>query len=103
MSEFVIPIASDIHSVHVDSLIPDDTEVGDRAPSETLDLLGGLGGKTEAPLSLSGFGKPITGDIRSVHMDAPIPDDTEVRDRSPSEAPDIVGDLGRTTESPVPE
>ena len=101
MSEFVIPIASDIHSVHVDSLIPDDTEVGDRSPSKTLDLLGGLGGKTETPLS--GFGKPITGDIRSVHMDAPIPDDTEVRDQSSSETPDIVGDLGRTTESPVPE
>ena len=45
-------------------------------PSETLDLLGGHGGQTETPLS--GFVKPITGDIRSVRIDAPIPDDTEV-------------------------
>ena len=52
---------------------------------------------------MSGFGKPITGDIRSVRMDALIPDDTEVRDLSPSETPDLVGDLGRTTELPVPE
>ena len=46
LSEFVRPIASDIHSVHVDSLIPNDTEVGDRSPSGKLNLLGGLGGKT---------------------------------------------------------
>ena len=30
-------------------------------------------------------------------MDAPILDDTEVSDRSPSETPDIAGDLGRNT------
>ena len=27
-------------------------------------------------------------------MDAPIPNETEVRDRSPSETPDLTGDLG---------
>ena len=48
-----------------------------------------------------GFDKPITGDIRSLHMDVPMPDDTEVRDRLPSETLDLVGDLGRTTESPL--
>ena len=71
LSGFVRPITSDIHSGHVDSFTPDDTEVGDRLTSETSDLTDGLGGKTEIPLS--GLGKPITGDIRSLRMDAPMP------------------------------
>ena len=132
--------------------ILDDTEVGDRSPSETPDLACDLGRKTESPLS--GFGKPSTGDIQfpgdgtifhrarvydqSVRavivpkptvtedrdrplssdselpgdtetkgpgfggpflcvMDVPIPDDHEVCDRSPSETPDLAGDLGKKT------
>ena len=70
----------DIHSLHVDALIPD-IEVIDRLPSEALDLAGGLSEKTGTPLF--GFDKPITGDIRSLHTDVPIPDGTEVRGRSP--------------------
>ena len=34
-------------------------------------------------------------------MDVPIPDDIEVSDRSPSETPDLAGDLGRKTKSPL--
>ena len=50
----------------MDTPIPDDTEVRDRSPSDTPDLLGGLGGKTGTPVS--GFGKPITGDIHFWHV-----------------------------------
>ena len=46
----------------MDVAIPDDTEVSDRSPSETPDLAGDLGRKTESPLS--GFGKPTTGEIQ---------------------------------------
>ena len=45
----------------MDSPIPADAEVRDRSPSTIPDLAGDLGGKTGTPLS--GFGKPITGDI----------------------------------------
>ena len=41
-----------------------------------------------------------TSDIPWV-MDAPIPDDTDVSDRSLSETPDLAGDLGRKTKSPL--
>ena len=74
------------------SVTPDDTEVGDRLRSETPDLTDGLGRKTEIPLS--GFGKPITGDIISLCMDAPIPNDTDVRDRLSSETPDLASGHG---------
>ena len=140
----------------MDAPIPDDTEISDRMPTQTQNLAGDLGRKTESPLS--GFGKPSTGDIQfpgdgtvfhrarvddqSVGavpvpkptltedrdrplssdseppgdtktsrpgfggpfpcvMDAPIPDDTEVSDRSPSETPDLAGDLDMKTGSPL--
>ena len=79
--------------------MPDDTEVRDRLPSETPDLVGDLGRTTESPLS--GFGKPITGDIHSLHVDSPIPGYTEVRDQSPSTIPDLGGDLGGKTGTPL--
>ena len=50
----------------MDAPILDDTEVSDRLPSETQDLAGDLGWKTESPLS--GFGKPSTGDIQCLHV-----------------------------------
>ena len=50
----------------MDSLIPGYTEVRDQSPSTILDIAGDLGGKTGTPLS--GFGKPITGDIHSLHI-----------------------------------
>ena len=50
----------------MDSPIPGYTEVRDRSPSTILDLAGDLGGKTGTPLF--GFGKPIIGDIHSVHF-----------------------------------
>ena len=43
-----------------------------------------------------GFGGPFP-----CAMDVPILDDTEVSDRSPSETPDLAGDLCRKTESPL--
>ena len=49
----------------MDAPVPDDTEVSDRSLSETPDLAGDLGKKTESPLS--GFGKPNTGDIQFLH------------------------------------
>ena len=99
LSGFGKLITSDIRSLLMDAPIPDDTEVGDRLPSETPDLMNGLGGKTKIPLS--GFGKPITGDIRSLRMDAPIPDNTEFGDRLPSETPDLMDGLGGKTEIPL--
>ena len=68
-------------------LIPDDTEVRDLSPSETPDLVGDLGRRTELPVPE--FGKPITGDIHSLHVDALIPDDIEVIDQLPSETLDL--------------
>ena len=46
-------------------MVPTVTKVGNRSPSETQDHVGGLGGKTKT--ILFGFGKPITGDIASLH------------------------------------
>ena len=75
----------------MNALIPDDTEVSDRSPSETPYLAGVLGRKTES--SLSGFGKPSTGDGTIFHrarvddqsvgaVPVPKPTATEDRDRS---------------------
>ena len=141
----------------MDVPIPVDTEVSDRSPTETPDLAGDLGRKTESPLS--GFGRSSTGEIQfpgdgtvfnrarvddqlvgavpvpkptvaedrdrplssdseppgdtetsgkpdfgdpiPCVMDVPIPNDTEVSDPSPSETPDLAGDLGRKTDSPL--
>ena len=58
-----------------------------------------LGRKTGMPLS--GFGKPITGDIQFLCMDALILDDTEVRNRPPSEIPDLASDLCKKTGTPL--
>ena len=44
----------------------------------------------EIPNKRPGFGGPFP-----CVMDVPIPDDAEVSDRSPSETPDLAGDLGR--------
>ena len=65
--------------------------VSDRSLSETTDLNGDLGEKTRIPLSV--FGELISDDICSVLMDAPVPNETEARDRSPSETPDLQGVL----------
>ena len=58
-----------------------------------------LGRKTEIPLS--GFSKPITGDIRSLRMNAPMPNNSDVRDQLSSEAPDLAVGLGGKTGTPV--
>ena len=67
--------------------------------SETPDLVGDLGRTTESPLS--GFGKPITGDIHLLHVDSPIPGYTEVRDQSPSTILDLTNYLGGKTGTPL--
>ena len=50
----------------MDAPIADDTEVRDRTPSAISDLVGDLGGKTRTPLS--GFARPNTEDIHSLHI-----------------------------------
>ena len=60
-------------------------------PSLTCDL------KRKTGIPLSGFGKPVTSDICSVRVYIPTADDTEVRDRSPSETLDLTGCLGGKT------
>ena len=59
----------------MDAPKPDATEVSDRSPSETPDLAGDLGRKTESPLS--GFGKPSTGDIQFLHVCSRVRRDEE--------------------------
>ena len=76
MSGFGGPSTGDICYVCMCAPMPYDTEFGDRLPSETPDFTGGLRGTTGIPLS--GFIRPITSDIHSLHVGSLIPDDTKV-------------------------
>ena len=56
------PVFGGLFPYVLDVPIPNVAEVSDRSPSETPDLAGYLGRKTESPLSW--FGRPSTSEIR---------------------------------------